>query len=112
MSAQKSSDGASAETQRQSQEAQLHHLYERPLPCHSRVKLKKCVYWQGDSGRSQARASAQESSDTARAEAQRQSQGAEERARRARATAEAGAKKINDDVEEMLQQMKRDLGMK
>ena len=28
------------------------------------------------------------------------------------ATAEEGAKKINDDVEEMLQQMKRDLGIK
>jgi hypothetical protein len=98
--------------QRQLQEAQVHDFRERSLPCHSRVKLKKRVYWQGDSRRSQARASAQESSDTAQAEAQRQSQGAEERAHSAKATAEAGAKKINDDVEEMLQQMKRDLGMK
>lgn len=90
----------------------MHDFHERSLLCHSRAKLKKRVHWQGDSRRSQARASAQESSDTARAEAERQSQGAEERARSARATAEAGAKKINDDVEEMLQQMKRDLGMK
>ena len=67
---------------------------------------------QADRQRSQARASTQESTDRARAEAQRQSQGAEERAQRAKATAEAGAKKINDDVEEMLQQMKRDLGIK
>ncbi|CAL5219295.1 g1101 [Coccomyxa viridis] len=67
---------------------------------------------EADRQRSQARASTQESTERARTEAQRQSQGAEERAQRAKATAEAGAKKINDDVEEMLQQMKRDLGIK
>lgn len=39
-------------------------------------------------------------------------QEAEQRAQRAKATAEQGAKKINDDVEDMLQQMKRDLGIK
>ncbi|CAK0744147.1 hypothetical protein CVIRNUC_001525 [Coccomyxa viridis] len=67
---------------------------------------------EANSSRSQARASAQERSGAARAEADRQSQEAELRAQRARATAEEGAKKINDDVEEMLQQMKRDLGIK
>lgn len=78
--------------------------------CHPCKNRSSCG--QADRQRTQARASTQEHSDRARAEAQRQSQGAEERAQRARATAEAGAKKINDDVEEMLQQMKRDLGMK
>ena len=67
---------------------------------------------QANSSRSQARASAEERSGAARAAAERQSQEAELRAQRARATAEEGAKKINDDVEEMLQQMKRDLGIK
>ena len=48
----------------------------------------------------------------AREDAARQAREAQERARRAAATAEASTQKINDEIEDMLAQMKRDLGIK
>ncbi len=47
-----------------------------------------------------------------REDAARQAREAQERARRAAATAEASTQKINDEIEDMLAQMKRDLGIK